>query len=65
MLSLAGSRITHLVFLGAAFIPVGIWLIMSKGYRMARLTAFPRSLERRGQHRFSAHPVADFLDRAA
>jgi cell division protein FtsW len=40
MLSLAGSRITHLVFLGAAFIPVGIWLIMSKGYRMARLTAF-------------------------
>jgi len=40
MLSLAGSRITHLIFLGAAFIPVGIWLIMHKGYRMARLTAF-------------------------
>ena len=40
MLSLAGSRISHLVFLVAAFIPVGIWLIMHKGYRMARLTAF-------------------------
>jgi cell division protein FtsW len=40
MLSLAGSRITHLLFLAAAFIPIGIWLIMHKGYRMARLTAF-------------------------
>ncbi|MDD4356514.1 MAG: putative lipid II flippase FtsW [Smithellaceae bacterium] len=40
MLSLAGSRITHLMFLGAAFIPMGVWLIMTKGYRMARLTAF-------------------------
>ena len=40
MLSLAGSRISHLVFLAAAFIPVGIWLILHKGYRMARLTAF-------------------------
>jgi len=40
MLSLAGSRITHLMFLGAAFIPMGVWLIMHKGYRMARLTAF-------------------------
>ena len=40
MLSLAGSRITHLMFLGAAFIPIGVWLIMHKGYRMARLTAF-------------------------
>jgi len=40
MLSLAGSRITHLLFLGAAFIPLGVWLIMHKGYRMARLTAF-------------------------
>jgi cell division protein FtsW len=40
MLSLAGSRITHLMFMGAAFIPIGVWLIMHKGYRMARLTAF-------------------------
>jgi len=40
MLSLAGSRITHLMFLGAAFVPMGVWLIMTKGYRMARLTAF-------------------------
>ncbi|MBP7232464.1 MAG: putative lipid II flippase FtsW [Syntrophaceae bacterium] len=40
MLSLAGSRMTHLLFLGASFIPVVVWLIMHKGYRMARLTAF-------------------------
>lgn len=40
MLSLAGSRVTHLLFLGSAFIPIGVWLIMHKGYRMARLTAF-------------------------
>ncbi len=40
MLSLAGSRITHLLFLGAAFIPIGAWLILHKGYRLARLTAF-------------------------
>jgi cell division protein FtsW len=40
MLSLAGTRITHLLFLGAAFIPVGIWLILHKSYRLARLRAF-------------------------
>ena len=40
MLSLAGSRITHLMFLAAAFIPVGVWLIFHKGYRLARLTVF-------------------------
>ncbi len=40
MLSLAGSRITHLMFLGLFFIPIGAWLILHKGYRMARLTAF-------------------------
>ncbi len=40
MLCLAGSRMTHLMFLAAAFIPVGIWLIFHKGYRMARLTVF-------------------------
>lgn len=40
MLLLAGSRVTHLMALGAAFLPLGIFLIMGKGYRMARLTAF-------------------------
>ena len=40
MLSIAGSRIKHLLFLVAAFIPVGILLILHKGYRLARLTAF-------------------------
>jgi cell division protein FtsW len=40
MLCLAGSRMTHLMFLAAAFIPVGVWLIFHKGYRMARLTVF-------------------------
>lgn len=40
MLSLAGSRLTHLLAVGAAFIPLGIWLVMRTGYRMARLTAF-------------------------
>jgi cell division protein FtsW len=40
MLCLAGSRLTHLMFLAAAFIPVGVWLILHKGYRMARLTTF-------------------------
>jgi cell division protein FtsW len=40
MLCLAGSRITHLMLLAAAFIPVGVWLIFHKGYRLARLTAF-------------------------
>ena len=40
MLCLAGSRITHLMFLAAAFLPVGVWLIFNKGYRMARWTVF-------------------------
>jgi cell division protein FtsW len=40
MLCLAGSRIKHLLILGASFIPVGVWLIWQKGYRLARLTAF-------------------------
>ncbi len=40
MLSIAGSRIKHLLFLMTAFIPVGILLILYKGYRLARLTAF-------------------------
>jgi cell division protein FtsW len=40
MMCLAGSRITHLLGLAAAFIPIGIALIWQKGYRVARLTAF-------------------------
>ena len=40
MMCLAGSRIRHLLILGATFIPVGAFLIWHKGYRMARLTAF-------------------------
>jgi cell division protein FtsW len=40
MLCLAGSRVKHLLILGASFIPVGVWLIWHKGYRLARLTAF-------------------------
>jgi cell division protein FtsW len=40
MLSIAGSRIKHLLLLMTAFIPVGILLIIHKGYRLARLTAF-------------------------
>jgi cell division protein FtsW len=40
MLCLAGSRMKHLLLLALSFIPVGIWLIWHKGYRLARLTAF-------------------------
>jgi cell division protein FtsW len=40
MLCLAGSRIKHILILAAAFIPVGVWLVWHKGYRVARLTAF-------------------------
>jgi cell division protein FtsW len=40
MMCLAGSRIKHLLILGASFIPIGVWLIWHKGYRLARLTAF-------------------------
>lgn len=40
MLCLAGSQVKHLLILAASFIPVGVWLIWQKGYRMARLTAF-------------------------
>jgi len=40
MLCLAGSQIKHLLILAASFVPVGVWLIWHKGYRMARLTAF-------------------------
>jgi cell division protein FtsW len=40
MLCIAGSQIKHLLFLIAAFIPVGVMLILYKGYRLTRLTAF-------------------------
>jgi len=40
MLFIAGAQIKHLSFLVAAFMPVGVALIMYKGYRLARLTAF-------------------------
>lgn len=40
MLFIAGAQIKHLSFLVAAFIPVGVALILYKGYRLTRLTAF-------------------------
>jgi cell division protein FtsW len=40
MLCIAGSRVTHILLLMAAFIPVGVLLVLYKGYRVARLTAF-------------------------
>ncbi|OGP91174.1 MAG: cell division protein FtsW [Deltaproteobacteria bacterium RBG_19FT_COMBO_43_11] len=40
MLCIAGARIRHLVLLISVLIPVGISLILFKGYRLARLTAF-------------------------
>lgn len=40
MIYLAGGRILHLAGLVALFIPIGIWLLLHKSYRLARLTAF-------------------------
>jgi cell division protein FtsW len=40
MLCIAGAQVKHLLLLVAAFIPVGIALILYKGYRLTRLTAF-------------------------
>jgi cell division protein FtsW len=40
MLCIAGAQMKHLLFLIAAFIPIGISLILYKGYRLTRLTAF-------------------------
>ena len=40
MLCIAGAQMKHLLFLVAAFIPIGISLILYKGYRLTRLTAF-------------------------
>jgi len=40
MLYLAGSRIVHLAGLVAMFIPVALWLLLHKSYRLVRLTTF-------------------------
>ena len=40
MLYLAGGRIVHLAGLVALFIPVALWLLLHKSYRLARLAAF-------------------------
>lgn len=40
MLCIAGARIKHLAGLVGAFLPIGIALILYKGYRLTRLTAF-------------------------
>lgn len=40
MIYLAGGRIIHLCGVCAMFIPVGLWLLLHKSYRLARLTAF-------------------------
>ncbi len=40
MIYLAGGRIVHLAGLAALFIPVAVWLLLHKSYRLARWTAF-------------------------
>jgi len=40
MLCIAGAQMKHLACLVAAFLPVGVLLILYKGYRLTRLTAF-------------------------
>ena len=40
MIYLAGGRILHLAGLAAMFIPVAVWVLVHKSYRLARLTAF-------------------------
>ncbi|HOG17205.1 MAG: Lipid II flippase FtsW [Syntrophaceae bacterium PtaU1.Bin231] len=40
MLFLAGSRVLHLACLAAAFIPIGVWLVIHKSYRLERLLTF-------------------------
>jgi cell division protein FtsW len=40
MLCIAGAQMKHLLCLVGAFIPIGISLILYKGYRLTRLTAF-------------------------
>ena len=40
MLYLSGSRILHLAGIAAAFVPLGLWLVIQKNYRLERLTSF-------------------------
>ncbi len=40
MMCIAGARIRHMMMLVFLFIPAGVMLILFKGYRLARLTAF-------------------------
>ena len=40
MIYLAGGRIVHLAGIAALFIPVAVWLLLHKSYRLARLMAF-------------------------
>ena len=40
MIYLAGGRIVHLVGIAALFLPVAVWLLLHKTYRLTRLTAF-------------------------
>lgn len=40
MLCIAGAQMKHLLCLVGAFIPIGVALILYKGYRLNRLTAF-------------------------
>ena len=40
MLYLAGSRVIHLAGLASLFLPMGLWLVMHKSYRMERLMTF-------------------------
>ena len=40
MLCIAGAQMKHLLCLVGAFIPIGVALILYKGYRLTRLTAF-------------------------
>ena len=40
MIYLAGGRIVHLAGLAALLLPVAVWLLLHKSYRLARLMAF-------------------------
>jgi cell division protein FtsW len=40
MIYLAGGRIVHLAGIAALFIPVAVWLLLHKSYRLARLMTF-------------------------
>jgi cell division protein FtsW len=40
MIYLAGGRLTHLAGLAALFLPVAVWMLVHKSYRLARLMTF-------------------------